>query len=443
MKSCRRPICPMLAALLILALMTTWPGAAPAASQGKILTLDQTVEQALEYSPKLKAVKEQVSAAQYGEKEAYTYFLPSFSTSYQYLKSDETSYAVYYKDTYNWDASVSQPLFTGWRITSQYDLAALGVDVAKLSLDLSRLDVILGVREAYLEYLKAQKSYAVAKDSVHLLQAHLKISQDFYDVGIIPKNDVLKTKVELANAQQEEVRAGNNVEVARAKLNSLLGNDVEAPLEVEDILKQKPVDVTFIQAKYKALESRPELKSLGVQIKQADQKIINAKSGFYPDISLVGRHQMSSDVPYMDYADHYLEPEWQLVTQLQWTFWEWGRTKHQVSKEKAGKRQVENTLQDMKDQVTLEVKRAYLFLRESEKNIETAHTSITHAEENFRITNERFKEQLTTNTEVLDAQILLTQAQNNYYTALTTFKVAEARLVRAMGLAYTPGQVGP
>ena len=89
----------------------------------------------------------------------------------------------------------------------------------------------------------------------------------------------------------------------------------------------------------------------------------------------------------------------------------------------------------MKDKVKLQVKNAYLHLKTAEKNIETARISVGQARENYRITDLQYKEQVTTSTEVLDAQTLLTQAQNNYYGALYRYNTAIAELERAIGKA--------
>ena len=73
-------------------------------------------------------------------------------------------------------------------------------------------------------------------------------------------------------------------------------------------------------------------------------------------------------------------------------------------------------------------------LRESEKNLPVTQTAIEQAEENHRMSVERYKEQVTTNTEVLDAQTLLSQAKDNYYDALYRYNIALAQLRVAMGL---------
>lgn len=434
---------------LALALLTAPVAGAPArAADGRNrFTLDQALDQALKYSPKLKARREQRIAAGFQEKEAFTYFLPTLGASYSWRQTQNQPtvhirgmvFDVGSINNYQWSTYLRQPIFTGFRIRSEYKLAQLGVDLADIDERLARLDLAAKVKTSYFEYLRAQKTLEVAKQASSQLAAHLKVSQDFHEVGIIPINDVLKTKVELANAQQREVKANNDVELARASLNVLLGRSVERPLEVEDILRHHPVSITFAQARAIARAERPELKALKVRLKQADYAVTRAQSGYWPQVSLQGAYNFTSDSPELGDSAFYDATGWEVSAMMDWPFWEWGRTHHQVSRQRAQKRRLAAVYQDLRDQVDLQVKQAYLFLRESEKNIVTARTSITQAKENHRITLERFKEQLTTNTELLDAQTLLTQAQVNYYTALTVFNVADAKLKRFMGRGLAPG----
>lgn len=438
---------PRIAALLLASVMALafWAGPASArkakAPTGPI-NMDQAIAMALGYSPNLTAAKEDLQRAKYQEKEAFTYFLPTLSTNYSLQKNQNPTsirtamgnFEVNDENTYRWSTGLSQPIFTGLRLTSQYRLAELGVDIADVNVGLAKLDLVLGVKEAYFEYLRAQKSLAVAKQAVLQLKSQLKVSQDFYDVGIIPINDVLKTKVELANQQQNEVAAKNAVDLARARLASLLGLSVQSTLQVEDILRYRPISVEYMKARDQARAQRPELKALSLQLEQADYSIQEARSGYYPEIGLSASYDYTSDSPDMKDSAAFDNTGWTVAAQLDWPFWEWGRTRHKVSQQQASRRKLVAVRQDLQDQVDLQVKQAILYLEDSAKNIVTAKTSITQAKENYRITMERYKEQLTTNTELLDAQTLLTQAQNNYFTALSVYNVAEARLWRAMGL---------
>ena len=87
----------------------------------------------------------------------------------------------------------------------------------------------------------------------------------------------------------------------------------------------------------------------------------------------------------------------------------------------------------LEDGIRLELKNAILNLEQAEKNIPTAKKAVEQAEENLRVSQERYKAQVTTSTEVLDAQTLLSQARTNYYSALYDHNLAKAALLRAVG----------
>ncbi len=85
------------------------------------------------------------------------------------------------------------------------------------------------------------------------------------------------------------------------------------------------------------------------------------------------------------------------------------------------------------DNIQKEVKKTYLRTKEAEKAIITIETAIEQAKENYRINEERFKEQMATSTDLLIAQTLLSRTMTNYYNALYAFQIAKAALYRAMG----------
>ena len=118
---------------------------------------------------------------------------------------------------------------------------------------------------------------------------------------------------------------------------------------------------------------------------------------------------------------------------LSWTFFEWGKTHYSEQETNSVKIQLIQTRSAFVDQIQLEIKQAVLDLSETEKNIPTTRKAVEQAEENLRVSQERYKAQVTTSTEVLDAQTLLTQARRNYYSALYSHHLAKARLHRAIG----------
>jgi outer membrane protein TolC len=118
---------------------------------------------------------------------------------------------------------------------------------------------------------------------------------------------------------------------------------------------------------------------------------------------------------------------------LSWNFWEWGKTQYRVGNARSREMQVNYALANIRDQISLEVKNAWLNLRQAEKQISVARKAIDEAEESFLISLERYRESTVTTTTVLDAQTRLTKANSDYYNALGDYHIGLAKLERAMG----------
>jgi outer membrane protein TolC len=113
--------------------------------------------------------------------------------------------------------------------------------------------------------------------------------------------------------------------------------------------------------------------------------------------------------------------------------WNWGDTAYKVGENRVKVTQAEDAKTQLIESIILEVKQGYLNMLVAEKNIGVAKTAIEQAEENLRMNEERYKYQVATQTDVLNAVTLLTQARTNYYGALSDFNVAKAELERSMG----------
>lgn len=405
------------------------------------LTLNRAIEMALARNLDMKVAQEEIVAAQERQKEARTGFLPSLSGKYSYRRPSEVPYAVIAgnqfdfadRDQYRFTGTVEQPLFTGFAILSNYQLAQLGLDVANLQLAGTRLDLILQVKEAYFAVLTAEQLQEVGKQSVEQLQAELKVAKDFYRVGMSPKIDVLDAEVRLAQVEQQLIRASNAVRLAKARLNTILRRPIDQEIVVADILCHQPYERTYESCLETSLQGRPELLEAEKNVVQAEKEITLAKSAYYPEVSLSSNYYRAGDDAALNGSDFVDRENWDVMAEATMTFFEWGKTRHATSEKRARLRQARQAVEQIKDAIRLEVKTSYLDLETAEKNIWVAKKSVESAEENFRISKERYKEQVATATEVLDAQTRLTEAKTNHTRVLAEFNVARARLVRAMG----------
>jgi outer membrane protein len=409
--------------------------------------LEQTIEAALKVNLELQRSQEDVKAAQATRNARITEFLPTFNATYGYIHRDNpTTQAlgtpqgqiidvlVNPEEEYNFVTSFSQPIFRGFTLINQYKIASLGLDIADLRDKLTRQDIILDAKNAYYSILKTQKLVNVSEDTVRQITAQKDVAENMYQVGMSPLNDLLQSQVQLANAQQELITAENNLAVAQAQFNTLLRRPVNTPVDVVDILDYQPFDqdIDFCLAEAEKNRLEIQVSDLEVQIAERDYKL--SQSNYYPSISLTGNFARRGTDWDVDGGLGISDSEfWDVRATATWNFWEWGRTMYGVKEKLSRLAQAKSRKDELLDRIALEVKRAYIRTKESEKNITTVEKAIEQAKENLRITEERYQEQVSTTTDVLVAQTLLTQTMTNYYNALYDFKIAKAFLYRAIG----------
>lgn len=434
-----------LAAAALLGLL--WPLAA-GAQPAEGMTLRQSIAIALQRSVLLNAAREGVRENEARRQEAFTGFLPKLSTAYSYTRLNEDP-AFYFsgipplvparqmttgtKDNYLWTLEARQPLFAGGAIASNYEANRLAVDIARHDAAAVAQDLVLQVKVAYFNVLKARRLLAVAVQSLEQLTAHRNNAQDFFAAGLIPRNDLLQAQVRWANGRQFLLRTQNALTMAEAAFNTLLRRELDAAVEIEDSLDDRPSGETLEGCIAAALEKRPELRSAALRVTQARSLVKVSAGEYYPSLNLVGNYARFGDTASLSGTPYRDQENWSAMVVANWTFWEWGKTRNRVEAGQSRENQATDLLTHARDRVTLEVKNAYLLLQEAQKQLQVSREAIGQAEENFRITGERYGAQVGTATEVIDAQTLLTGTRADYANALSDYAIQRARLERAMG----------
>lgn len=426
--------------LFIFLLLGSLPGIVVAEEKKKVYTLREAVAEALAKNPDLRAKLEGIDQAVQVKRRARTEFFPKLATEYNYtrLKNDVRNFGAVSipvsQDNYAWRTFVRQPLFTGFALLSNYKLAKLGIDQSETETELARLRLALDVKVAYFNILIADADVDVAEKDVAARKSNAGVVRSFYKVGMKPVNELLQAEVEWANSKQFMVRAQNAARLARSAFNTILTRPVNAPVDVKvpDPLWE-PVRGELDEYIERALMNRPEMKLININLDQADQDIRLAESKYYPEIAFVGEYIKEGDSPDVSGSNFHQPRDASATAVLTWTFWEWGKTRYSVKEKESFKRQLMDIKLGIEDDIRLEVREALLALDTAEKNIPTTRKAIEQGEENLRVSEERYKAQVTTITEVLDAQTRLSRTRVNYFGALYNHNVAKARLLRALG----------
>ena len=445
-------------ALLMVLLIVAY--ALPAMAEAPTtLTMDQAVATALQNNCLIREAEENARAAVEAKKSARADFLPKASLDYGYLALDDPPYLVVdspvvtvvpglggvitgteaekmqvaHQQQIHWSARLTQPLFTGFALTSRYRMADLGIRIKSVEHELAAHDVIRNVKGAFLNVLLSEKMLAVREDAEKSLTAHAANGRRYYEEGLIPNNDLLESEVALAAAVQRRVEAQARADMAVAALNTLLNWDVNRKVVVQEVTAVPAASPPLTDLLTEARDARPELRALRLESERIGEGVRLAASAYYPKVSLVGEYYQDGRNLAATENDYSNSHNAAVAVQAKWTFFESGKTRAETARLKHQRKAWEDKTRAVEQDIRLEVKQAYTNLEVARTNIVTAEKALSQARENLRINQMRFAQHIGDTTDVLDATVFLTRSEANYYQALYGCQRAEADLERAVG----------
>lgn len=327
--------------------------------------------------------------------------------------------------------TLTQPIFSGGKLVNEYKYARLGVDYTAIQAEVNRQNLILDVNDAYYGLMLAMKLLQVANESVRALEALRNQTMEFYKAGVVPKVDVLSTEGQLAQARIQRTQALTDIQKQTAQLNYLLRNPQETPTKIVEDLSYQPSDYDIPAIYAIAAGNRLEIRQANISVDQAMALIKLAKGDLLPSISAKMQASRLND----DWNT--FDPEgtnsWQLQGVLSWTF-DLFRKRMSVQEKRVSEARSFVAREQLVEQIMNDVKQAYMDMKRSESDIFDNRKAVEFRRENFRINQERYKEQVATYVEVLDAQRQLSLSEGDYYTSLIGYKLNRATLERQMGI---------
>ncbi len=337
-----------------------------------------------------------------------------------------TSFPMTNRNFWSSRTAVEQTIFDLASI-SRYQAAVLGKTATRLDTAQVRDNIFLSVCQGYFRVLRAEKLVTVAEQEVRQLTEHLRDARNLYEFGVVTYNDVLQAEVALSAAQQRLITAQNDVINLRAALNKLMGLPVAAPISLEEENKLVAPALSLEEASETALKQRSDLRAAKNRIEQGEKNVIQAKSGYYPRLFAQAGHIFQQNDSWLH--DH----QYFAILGLEWSLFSGFDTRAQVSQARQRLEQLRLQKQDLTEQIRLEVQTAYLGLKETAERIRVTQKAVAQGEENLRLNQERYKEQVGTATDVIDAQTLLTKARVNYFNAHYDHQMAKAQMLWAVG----------
>lgn len=397
------------------------------------ITLEDCIKFALGNNPKIRAAIEEISASDARIKQAWSSYFPNLnwttngSKTRNLLFSDaigaqDATYTLYYLG----QISVSQMIYDFGVTQNQVTIRKLAYKSAQETLTSVVNDVIMQTKDAYYALLLAYDDKKVKEDNVNKFELFYNQAKAYYEIGTNPKVDVTIAEVNLSNAKLQLIQADNQINVAMANLNNVMGLPYMTKFNVQERLKYADCDITLEDAMSIADESRPDLKVAKLQVEQARQQLKLMKKQYLPKITAQGNYAIGGSQPTKSYGysfGGYLDfptVNGMLINQ------QIKEAKANYSKQMANATSIENDIR-------LEIQKAYLTLVEKKNQIPVAFLGMKQAKENYDISFGRYKVGEASPTEMKDAQVSYLNSQISYYNALYQFNSAKAGLEKAIG----------
>ncbi len=324
------------------------------------------------------------------------------------------------------DVTASQPLYTGGRIRSAIDAAGAQVTAAVSNEEKTTLDVMLDVATSYTNVLHAQRHVEVTEQAVESLTSHAREVKNRVDQGVGIRNDLLASQVALSNAQQQNLQADATFDIAKAAYNRALQRPLDTEVAIED-LREPLGSYDVEQLTQQALARRPEIAELNAHVRALRSQADVVRASYKPQIAVEGGFQFIEN--------RFLDNEAfnRVALMGEWNVFDMGRKRHSAVKLDHSAEAVLRQRNDVETKIALQVRDAWRRLETARERVSVSRATIESAEENLRVARNRYSQGVGTNTVVLDAETLRTQAYSNYYSSVYSAVQALMQLGRAVG----------
>jgi outer membrane protein len=412
------------------------------------LTLESSIELATRYNPRLDVLRERIARADGGQVVARADFLPEASGSYRHINGGPHPFIV---PTLMNDLGVIGPggpsdrfdraelsvqwiLYDFGRTSGKVGQAEMAADIARLQFQRGVETVAFDATAAYFAVLEAQAAIRIAEEGMSTAKSVQRDAQNFLQRGTIIRNDVLRADVLVAEMQMQLVAVRTERGAAVATLNQVLGINVSCPTRVLDRVEEPPFRLSLADCLQLAADNRDEFAVALDVIRGSRMGVGVARADFWPRIVVGGVAMQQQTADRLDFDE--------LVAggvNLELALFEGGRRVGQVRQAEAEVRGAVAQGKEMCDQIALEVNLAYLNVADARQRIDLCRTSVAQANENLRVVRRLQQQGDATQTDVIEAVLLRTRAEQGLAQALYDYQTSLARLTYATGIPATPG----
>lgn len=411
----------------------------------KMLTLKEAIDLSIQNSKQLKAARARIDATLAQIKEAEDNRLPGFNISGSYLRLSSANIDIKTKSANPGTipaaspkisqalygiANLSFPVYSGGKIKYGIEAAKYLSEAAKLDAANNKESVILNTLNAYANLYKSAATISIITESLMSSRQRDTTFYRFEQNGLLARNDLLKAELQTSNIELALLDAENNWKLANINMNLMLGLPESTELIIDTTAFRQVTSIKNIdEYEQLAIQNRKDIQALNYRKKAAAVAIKSANTEAYPNIALTGGY-VAAYVPNIITITNALN----VGIGVQYNLASLWKTNTKLQQAKAKEKELQANEGELNDAIRLQINQDYQNYLLSQKRIEVYQKSLQQATENFRITKNKYDNSLVTVTELLDADVALTQAKLNLSISKADAILAYNKLLYTTGL---------
>ena len=396
------------------------------------IDIDDAISIALENNYGLKKQQYILDESKVSLKISKTAYSPKFDLNYNYNNRDRLIVGQIEEDSVL-SANLSYNLFNGFSHKYNIEASKVLLNYSKFILNAFKEDLILNVKDTYIAYLLKQKNTQTLYEALKLYEKQYFDSKNYLEQGLIAQNELLQVEVEMLQAKQNFQKSKSDQKIAKKQLKNILGGSLNENKTIEELTNNIIIMSNFDKTK---LDNRSEIKALEQLVQNYVNVSKSLKGSFYPKID--------AKLSYSKYGDDLLPtnrgsyPDSQSigVVTLNWNLYNGKKDNLSIIMNNKKIKQTQMQIEDLKLQIKLQYEQSLEELTVAKLNLITATKAKKQAEVNYDIVKNKVQEGISTNSDLIDANYLLTKSKQNYFSAYYSKYLAIATLQRVFENGY-------
>lgn len=408
------------------------------------LSLASCREMAISQSESLQQAENRYQQSCLDTKIANTLFLPKIETSatgtYVFPDIDISGMDLRMRGSYMAGITLTQPLYAGGRIMTGKQLSKLGKAISGEQKRMTRMDVIVEADNAYWTYIGVRQKVKMLEGYKTQMDSLFRQVSTAVETGLSTDNELLRIEAKRSEVEYQLQKARNGEDLCRMSLYRIIGADSQTSLVPTDTA----IHTCEPQMLTADINERPELNLLELQVEAMQKQIRMSRTNMMPTVGLVAGYAYYGNIKLntmvdigngtmIPYSQEFRDGFGAVMLSVKIPIFEWGANFKKVKKAKLDFRNAELELNRNSRLMDLEVQSAIKNVYDGYHLIETAELGLKQAEENLRVTNNKYNASMESLTNLLDAQSQWKQANSNYIEAQTQYKIYETEYLRATG----------